>query len=64
VNLKFKKYQGQCGSCWAYAAAGVLEAQFFKKTGKLISLSTQQFVGIHLCFFLFLFSHATHTVYS
>lgn len=38
------KTQIKCGACWAFSAAGAVEAQHFKKTGVLVSLSTQNLI--------------------
>jgi len=36
--------QGNCASCWAFAACGALEAQIYNLTGTLYNLSAQNIV--------------------
>lgn len=42
--------QKDCGSCYAFSIAGVIQAQVFKQTGKLIPLSEQQIVDCSVKF--------------
>jgi hypothetical protein len=38
------KDQGQCGSCWAFSAAGTVESAYAVTNGKLFSIAEQQLV--------------------
>jgi len=38
------KDQGYCGSCWSFSSSGAMEGAHKIKSGKLLSLSEQQFV--------------------
>ena len=33
--------QGECGACWAFAAASTLESAHFIRSGELLELSVQ-----------------------
>ncbi|KAJ8943313.1 hypothetical protein NQ318_004754 [Aromia moschata] len=38
------KDQGDCGSCWAFAAVGAMESAYYMKNGQLVQFSEQQLI--------------------
>ncbi len=43
------KDQGQCGSCWTFAAASTLESHYARASGKLVTLSEQNILECVFC---------------
>jgi C1A family cysteine protease len=39
------KNQGQCGSCWAFAATATIESLWVKRSGQMIHLSEQDLIN-------------------